>query len=200
MENNYYSIACDDIKCMQNSMHLNGYNQIVVLCQQIAEKMLKSVAENVLINDAEDALRTHSLKKIYYMLNQQNPVLHLSVKDLAFLTDFYFDAKYPGDDFINVTKEMCNECLAVTKRVVAEVNKFRKENGKHIEPFRDIWEVDGEKVLGSITESKIRDMVFEFGLSIRDVANISGLSEDQVTEIVNNDSKGTIEKMEVFEE
>lgn len=200
MENNYYSIACDDIKCMQNSMHLNGYNQIVVLCQQIAEKMLKSVAERVLINSAEDTLRTHSLKKIYYAINQQKTVLHLSVKDLAFLTDFYFDAKYPGDDFINVTKEMCNECLAITKQIVVEVNNYRETNGEIAEHFSDIWKIEGEKVLGSITESKIRDMVFEFGLSIQDVANISGISEDQVTEIIDSPDTDAIKKMEAFKD
>ena len=32
---------------------------------------------------------------------------------LAYLTDFYFDARYPGDDFYTVTKEEFEKCLSV---------------------------------------------------------------------------------------
>lgn len=32
---------------------------------------------------------------------------------LAYLTDFYFDARYPGDDFCTVTKAEFEKCLVI---------------------------------------------------------------------------------------
>ena len=42
-----------------------------------------------------------------------NPGLKLDTVGLAYLTDFYFDARYPGDDFYTVSKEEFEKCLSI---------------------------------------------------------------------------------------
>ena len=45
------------------------------------------------------------MKKIASKLNEVKAGLELDTIGLAYLTDFYYDARYPGDDFYNVTKD-----------------------------------------------------------------------------------------------
>lgn len=45
MKNDFYAIACDDLRYLQATLHLPFYNQIAIQSQQVAEKMIKSVAE-----------------------------------------------------------------------------------------------------------------------------------------------------------
>ena len=52
-----------------------------------------------------DLLRKHNMKKIASWLNELDPQLGLDTVGLAYLTDFYYDARYPGDDFYTVTAE-----------------------------------------------------------------------------------------------
>ena len=63
--------------------------------------------------DVSDLLRKHNMKKMASKLNEWNPKLNLDTIGLAYLTDFYFDARYPGDDFYTVSKEDFEKCLAI---------------------------------------------------------------------------------------
>jgi hypothetical protein len=49
MKNDYYEIAYNNLLYLQATLHLPFYNDIAVGTQQVAEKMLKSVAEYVCI-------------------------------------------------------------------------------------------------------------------------------------------------------
>ena len=53
------------------------------------------------------------MKKIAAMLNEKEPRLQLDTIGLAYLTDFYYDARYPGDDFYTVSKEEFEKCLSI---------------------------------------------------------------------------------------
>lgn len=41
---------------------------------------------------------------------------------LAYLTDFYYDARYPGDDFYTVTKDDFEKCLSIMYDTVNKLN------------------------------------------------------------------------------
>lgn len=41
------------------------------------------------------------------------------------LKDLYFDAKYPGDNFVTVTREECDECLEIMYAVIDTVHSLR---------------------------------------------------------------------------
>ena len=125
MKNDYYDIACNDLLYLQATLHLPFYNSIAPAAQQVAEKMIKSVAELTCMG-IEKLMQSHNLRALYDEIHQVEPDFVLGRSSLAMLKDFYFEARYPGDNFVTVTKEDCAECLETMYQVVEQVNNFRK--------------------------------------------------------------------------
>ncbi len=116
IKNSYLAIAQNDLEYLEAVIKTGNqfYNQLAVQCQQVAEKYLKGYLDKVLVDeDIQDLLRKHNMKKIAVRLNEFCPGLQLDTIGLAYLTDFYFDARYPGDDFYTVTKEEFDKCTAI---------------------------------------------------------------------------------------
>lgn len=114
--NNYLDIAENDLQYLESLLKMKStfYNQLAVQCQQVAEKFLKGYLDKICLEeDVSDLLRKHNMKKMASKLNEIYPELHLDTIGLAYLTDFYYDARYPGDDFYTVTKEEFEKCLCV---------------------------------------------------------------------------------------
>lgn len=126
MENNYYSIACEDLKFAVANADSGFNNNIAVLCQQSAEKFLKAVIEVKGLNKLEnvDMMRTHNLKVLYRYIKEAIGDLSLDITELAFLNGYYFEARYPGYDFIVVTKEEAKQCLDITEKVKNEAERL----------------------------------------------------------------------------
>lgn len=49
-------------------------------------------------------------------------------KDITFIEDFYFVARYPGDNFISVSKEDAKECFAIAEDIKTRITDFLKIN------------------------------------------------------------------------
>lgn len=128
INNDYYSIASNDLKFLQAALNTNLYNQIAVQAQQITEKMLKSVAERVCVG-IEKLLLTHNLRAIYQEINKVYPEFILDKGQLSILKDMYFDAKYPGDNYVSVDKNSCTECLEIMYDTIQKVSDLRAELG-----------------------------------------------------------------------
>ena len=128
MKNDYYYIAIEDLKYLQATLDLPYYNNISIAAQQITEKMLKSVAERVSTN-CEPLLRSHNLRALYDLVYSQYPVMSLNRGDLSMLKDYYFDAKYPGDNSVTVTKAECIQCLDIMYGAVDFVHAVRRQLG-----------------------------------------------------------------------
>jgi len=129
IRNTYLDIAENDLQYLESVIAVGStfYNQLAVQCQQVAEKYLKGYLDKILVDeDVADLLRKHNMKKIASKLNSVKAGLELDTIGLAYLTDFYYDARYPGDDFYNVTKDDFEKCLSV---MYDTVNKLRKEFG-----------------------------------------------------------------------
>lgn len=103
MENNYLSIALNDYEYALVSRHPGFNNNITAQYQQVCEKLLKHVVEHIGSNS--DLLRSHNLKRLYDSIKSEIRLSRESELFLSTLTDFYFDARYPGDDFLNVSDE-----------------------------------------------------------------------------------------------
>lgn len=127
ISNNYLAIAQNDLDYLE-SVTAGGstfYNQLSVQCQQVAEKFLKGVLDRLFLEeDVSDLLRKHNMKKIAVKLNAFRPDLMLDTVGLAYLTDFYYDAKYPGDDFYTVTKEEFEKCSSIMYDTVAKLKRL----------------------------------------------------------------------------
>lgn len=129
--NDYYKIACSDLQYMQATLHLPFYNQIVIHAQQITEKMLKSIVERVCV-DPFKLLATHNLRALYLEIHQEDPNFILNKGELSLLKDFYYDAKYPGDNYVDVDYGSCSECLEIMYDTIQMVNQKRLELGLEI--------------------------------------------------------------------
>lgn len=129
IRNTYLDIAENDLQYLESVLAAGStfYNQLAVQCQQVAEKYLKGYLDKIFVDeDVADLLRKHNMKKIASRLNEINEELELDTIGLAYLTDFYYDARYPGDDFYNVTKDDFDKCLSI---MYDTVNKLKNEFG-----------------------------------------------------------------------
>jgi HEPN domain-containing protein len=124
--NSYYDIACNDLGYLEAIGDIGYYNQPAALCQQIVEKLLKSLIEKVYIEeDITEILRTHSLKTLGRVLKNSLTTIHLEMKDLAYLTNYYFDTRYPGPDYHLVSKQDYEECKRIVYSIKEEVDRIR---------------------------------------------------------------------------
>ena len=127
IRNTYIDIAENDLQYLESVLKTGNtfYNQLAVQCQQVAEKFLKGYLDRtVLEEDVSDLLRKHNMKKIASKLNDMNPGLKLDTVGLAYLTDVYFDARYPGDDFYTVSKEEFEKCLSIMYDTVEKLKSL----------------------------------------------------------------------------
>lgn len=127
IKNTYLDIAENDLQYLEAVLKTGNtfYNQLAVQCQQVAEKFLKGYLDRMFLEeDVSELLRKNSLKKIAAKLNDIKPELELDTIGLAYLTDFYFDARYPGDDFYTVSKEEFEKCLAIMYDTVKKLKSI----------------------------------------------------------------------------
>ena len=102
LENNYYSIACNDYRYLLRNLDSDFYNNMIVECQQICEKALKSVL--ICINpDAKEVISSNNLRQLYNAINEKIKTIELDIAKLSLLKD-YFEVRYPGDNFTNISR------------------------------------------------------------------------------------------------
>lgn len=130
IKNNYLDIAKNDLEYLESVLAGGStfYNQLSVQCQQVAEKYLKGYLDKIFVEeDVSDLLRKHNMKKMASKLNAWSSGLSLDTIGLAYLTDFYFDSRYPGDDFYTVTKEEFDKCLSIMYDTISRLESFSAE-------------------------------------------------------------------------
>lgn len=144
MKNDYYFIACENLRFLQDSvvMNMSYYNNFAVLAQQITEFLLKSVAERTCIG-IEKLMQSHNLRAIYQEINKYEGTFILDKYKLSMLKDFYFDARYPGDNFVEVDKATCNDCLDIMYEVLEQTNIYRQQAELEIFEFERKKIADG---------------------------------------------------------
>lgn len=129
--NNYYGIAINDYKYFVKQLKLESYNHTAIQAQQVVEKLLKHLVAVFCVGhvEANDALNKHSLKKINAILKESDINLSINLKDLTFLQDYSFDARYPGYDFVEVSKEEADMCVGIVEEVKKKVQDYMTEKG-----------------------------------------------------------------------
>lgn len=127
MKNNYFDIALNDLSYYNTGSTDPRYNnKRAIECQQITEKMLKSIAEHIVSSESE--LKTHNLRNLYKKIKGQISLEEISELYLATLTDYYFCARYPGDDFEIVSDDDMKRCDAVMHEVCNQVIAWHNKN------------------------------------------------------------------------
>lgn len=123
----YFDIAEKDYEYLIKISGTSDYcNPEVIQCQQVSEKYLKSLVEYVC--PESERLRTHSLKVLNNTLLENSVDLLLSKRDLSYLGDMYFDARCPGDNYTDVSKDDLSVCLDIMNTIRDKVIEWRSAN------------------------------------------------------------------------
>lgn len=99
---------------------LGQYNTVVIEAQQSAEKFMKGfITDYVNINHQYDKdLSTHNLRKLALIINDFTPNKTLDPMKCKYLGDWYFDARYPGENYTEITdKEEAQRCIQIAEEI-----------------------------------------------------------------------------------
>lgn len=133
LENNYYAIAYNDLKYAEAGMATGYYNNVAAGCQQVVEKFMKYILENYCIKNGDiEIMRSHKLKTLAKGIMNELDFVSINLDDMSYLTDYYYDARYPGVDYTIVTEEEARRCLEIAKVILEMTNSVIKvmENNK----------------------------------------------------------------------
>lgn len=102
------------------------YNPFTTECQQVVEKLLKDVLTRImpLSSKLESLLHSHDLGTLARAVNGVYPNT-VKIQDCTWLTDYYFDTRYPGDNFFVVTRYDALEVKKVTGALVESILSVR---------------------------------------------------------------------------
>ena len=137
----YLDFAENDYKYFMHSYE-SGYvaNNMAANAQNTAEKYLKHLIDQYDHDEQRldlrtRTLRTHNLSQLMnYLSNEMGMEIPLRVKrDINALNNYYFNARYPGDNSFFVSKddiEICKEGLDSCRELVLSVDKEMRTKNK----------------------------------------------------------------------
>ena len=123
----------------------SGYvaNNMAVNSQDAVGKYLKHLMDQYDHNEQRldlrtRTLRTHNLSQLLnYLSNEMSIQIPLRIKrDINALNNYYFNARYPGDNSFFVSKddiEICKEGLDACRELVLSIDKKMKAKNKEKE-------------------------------------------------------------------
>jgi len=187
--NEYYSIAMDDLLYLQHNLDTTHYNQIAAGSQQVAEKLLKSILELVQ-PEAESLLCGHNLRKIYEAIPKDEG-MKLSIRDLSFLKDQYFETRYPGDNFVIVTREECSECLEIMYEVVSQVTEWRSKRELPVVSYKTLHlqSVDGGEGIDGVKDEGDSEKVKEVSTDVSEAEEVQHSEVEVAKELLGVDKE-----------
>ncbi len=139
--NSYLGMADNDYAYAKGGMEtgrmLGNFNGVASIAAQAAEKYFKALIEKCFIDDDDTItlLHSHNLRSLYNKIITKYS-LQTSSKDCKWLGDFYFDARYPGDNFVTVNEEDAEECLQILELISEDVKNILEEEEKKREMLR----------------------------------------------------------------
>lgn len=124
---NYYDFALKDYNMMKLAYSSSSdYDSIVVMGQQYLEKGLKRILEL----KCNEVYTKHKLTVIISKLN----IIEFMIHEDYFrkVQDYYFDRRYPGENYIETTKEECDYLVKFVEEIkpVIEyyIDKYKSTN------------------------------------------------------------------------
>ena len=135
--NNYMDFAENDYNYFRHSYE-SGFvaNAMAADAQEICEKYMKHFIDTFCRNTKtqeeqntfDSVMKTHNLMKLYrYIENNTECSFDKETKQaLNSVNGFYFTARYPGDESIEVTKEdldLCNEAVQKCRKEIFDIQE-----------------------------------------------------------------------------
>ncbi|MCD8020546.1 MAG: HEPN domain-containing protein [Clostridiales bacterium] len=121
--NSYLGLAENDYLFAKAGMETfksyGVYNSVASTAAQSCEKFFKAILNQKFIDDerALKLMKSHNLRTIFGKIQEKYDDWDVDKKDVKWLGDFYFDARYPGDDFMYVGEQDALEALDILNRV-----------------------------------------------------------------------------------
>lgn len=111
----YGYIALNDLYVLYDTK-LRPCGMHATAIHDVAEKLLKHVIaiECADSDDRDIALHSHSFMKLVNKISEVHPIKKNTLVNIRTLSDSYYEVRYPGDNYIDVDKELMNdyiECL-----------------------------------------------------------------------------------------
>ena len=101
----YREIALLDLEEALFNLSNNRYRPAVFFFQQFAEKSAKALLEK--IDPFHKLLKSHVIELILEAYDDAHKISDLGDK-ARYLTSFYFNARYPGDNYSEITEGQAN--------------------------------------------------------------------------------------------
>lgn len=147
----YYDIAVNDIKYLINNLSIVD-NNTAVLCEQVCEKLLKSVLE-VECPASTGLLKSHNLQGIFMELSKYEIYLDIDLGKLARLQNVYFGCRYPNNSYYSISKDELNDYVDVTESTIIAVNNYRQLRGLSVVDISLLDRVNKERDYDDVINS-----------------------------------------------
>lgn len=119
--NEWFQMAKKDIRSAIILFEHGADNEIICFhCQQAIEKYLKGY----LIFARGELQEGHSLIKLCKKAMIHENTFGDFLKDLAFVNTYYIETRYPAVDPLEVSNNDTEECLRITDKIVAKIDKL----------------------------------------------------------------------------
>lgn len=124
INNDYISIARAAYRGVKHMYRVDSPNEFCASAQRVAERYLKAVLEMYPgVSTDAGVMRTRSLRVLYRNLAHLD-YLGIDSARIRDLNGFYFEASYPGDNFVSTTEEDEDLCLSAMEHIITHVEEF----------------------------------------------------------------------------
>ena len=130
----YLFTAENEFEYVKNS-YLRGEvaNTMAYIMQGLCERYMKSIIQmaGMEVVASIDVMRTHSLRKLHMFIRDNISNVGYDWKVVSQADGYYFNAMYPGDDYVIVTREeivACYEALINIRDAAINYQRLCKEN------------------------------------------------------------------------
>lgn len=130
----YYDFAENDFKFLRDIINEGRFcNGLASMSQNVCERYLKHIIDAYYIPDNQEKsdkktniLKAHNLNKICkFIKNEMNIFISEECQHAAKVIDgFYFTARYPGDESVDIDIEDMKDCLNAMNMCKAETDRI----------------------------------------------------------------------------
>ena len=135
MEKGYLEIARDALNGVSHMYKVGSPNEFSASAQKVAERYMKAVVQKYPDKDTSiSVMRTHSLQVLYNNMKHLN-YIGIDRDKIRNLNGYYFEASYPGDNYVDVTEEEEALCYEAMIHISEKVEEFMKSHNELTQEF-----------------------------------------------------------------
>ena len=131
--NNYYDLAEDDLLEAKDRHEAGRYNKCAIWCQQASEKYLKYILISKMAIEDSEILTEHRLKILYDRINRDKKTIDIPASALFSLSNYYLKARYPGEGFVEVDRELAARLLRYAEDIKSVVDNYLGFNSNGVD-------------------------------------------------------------------